>query len=248
MSSMTTPVMLITGGSRGIGAAIARLAARRGHDVALTFVRDSAAAERVAADVRSLGRRVLAIQADVAREADVLRTFTQVDAALGPIGSLICNCAITGKNSRLDEAETRTLREVLEVNVLGAMLCAREAVRRMSARHGGSGGSIVFLSSRAAFYGSPNEYVWYAASKGAIDSFSAGLAREVGREGIRVNTVSPGPIDTEMHRPGRLASVVPNNAMGRAGTADEVAEAVLFLASSAASYVNGANLSVSGGA
>ena len=245
---MTAPVMLITGGSRGIGAAIAQLAAQRGYDVAFTYVRDQAAAARVNDAVRSLGRRALAIKADIGTEADVLRTFGEVDAALGTLSSLVCNCAITGKDSRLDAVATQTLREVLDVNVLGSMLCAREAIRRMSTLHGGVGGSVIFISSRASLYGSPGEYVWYAASKGAIDSLNIGLAREVGKEGIRVNAVSPGPIDTEMHRPGRLERVVPNNAMGRAGTTNEVAEATLFLASAAASYINGANLSVSGGA
>lgn len=244
---MSTPVMLVTGGSRGIGAAIVRLAAQRGCDVAFTFSRDSAAAEQVANDVRAAGRRVCAIKANMADEAQILRSFTQVDNELGRLSALVSNCAITGKNSRLDAALTSTLREVLEVNVLGTMICAREAVLRMSTQHGGAGGNIVLISSRAALYGSPNEYVWYAASKGAIDSFNAGLAREVGRDGIRVNAISPGPIATEMHRPGRLESVIPNNPLARAGTAMEVAEAVLFLTSPAASYVNGANISISGG-
>lgn len=244
---MSTQVMLVTGGSRGIGAAIVRLAAQRGYDVAFTHSRDDAAAEQVANDVRGLGRRVCAIKADMADESQIQSTFAQVDRELGLLTALVNNCAITGRNSRLDEAEISTLREVMNVNVLGPMICSREAVLRMSTKHGGAGGSIVLISSRAALYGSPNEYVWYAASKGAVDSFNAGLAREVGRDNIRVNAVSPGPIATEMHRPGRLESVVPNNPMARAGTAMEVAEAVLFLASPAASYINGANITVSGG-
>ncbi|MFO7276898.1 MAG: SDR family oxidoreductase [Pseudomonadota bacterium] len=244
---MSAPVLLVTGGSRGIGAAVARLAAQQGYDVALTYVRDGDAAERVAGEVRAHGRRALTIRADAGREEDVTRTFAEVDASLGALSVLVYNSAITGRNSRLDEAESATIRHVLEVNVLGAMLHAREAVRRMSTKHGGRGGSIVFLSSRAALYGSPGEYVWYAASKGAIDSLTAGLAREVGREGIRVNAVSPGPIDTDMQAPGRLERVVQINPMGRAGTPEEAAQAVLFLASAAASYVNGANISVSGG-
>lgn len=243
---MQSPVMLITGGSRGIGAAVARLAARKGYDVALTYVRDAQAAAQVVNDVIGLGRRAIAIKTDVALLDDVERTFQEVDA-FGQLSALVCNCAITGKASKLEEADPQTLKEVIDVNVLGAMYCAREAIRRMSTARGGSGGSIVFLSSRAAFYGSPGEYVWYAASKGAIDSLNAGLAREVGRDGIRVNAVSPGPIATEMHRPGRLERVVQTNPMGRAGTADEVAEAVLFLVSEAASYINGANISISGG-
>lgn len=244
---MSAPVLLVTGGSRGIGAAVARLAARQGYDVALTYVRDGDAAERVAEEVCAHGRRALTIRADSGREEDVMRTFAEVDAALGTLSVLVYNSAITGRNSRLDEAESATIRAVLDVNLFGAMLCAREAVRRMSTMRGGRGGSIVFLSSRAAFYGSPGEYVWYAASKGAIDSLTAGLAREVGREGIRVNAVSPGPIATDMQAPGRLERMAQMNPMGRAGTPEEAAQAVLFLASAAASYVNGANISVSGG-
>lgn len=244
---MSTQVMLVTGGSRGIGAAIVRSAAQRGYDVAFTYSRDVAAAEQVANDVRALGRRVCAIKADMADEAQIRNAFAQVDHELGLLTVLVNNCAITGRNSRLDDAEISTLREVMNVNVLAPMICSREAVLRMSTKHGGAGGNIVLISSRAALYGSPNEYVWYAASKGAIDSFNSGLAREVGREGIRVNAISPGPIATEMHRPGRLESVVPNNPLGRAGTAMEVAEAVLFLTSPAASYINGANIAISGG-
>lgn len=244
---MSTPVMLITGGSRGIGAATAKLAAQRGYDVAFTYMRDAAAAQRVADEVKALGRKALAIQADLGQEADVLRTFARVDEEFGPPASLVYNCAITGKTSRLDEVDTATVREVVEVNLIGAILCAREAVKRMSVQHGGAGGTIVLISSRATAYGSAGEYVWYAASKGGVDSLNIGLAREVGREGIRVNAISPGPIETDMHRPGRLARVVPNNPMARAGTAHEVAEAVMFLAGSASSYINGANLSISGG-
>ena len=244
---MSTRVMLVTGGSRGIGAAIVRLAAQRGYDVAFTYSRDDAAANLVADDVRALGRRVCAIKADMADEAQIRSTFARVDSELGALSALVSNCAITGKNSRLDAADISTLREVLNVNVLGTMICAREAVLRMSTQHGGAGGSIVLVSSPAALYGSAGEYVWYAASKGAIDSFNVGLAREVGRDNIRVNAVSPGPIETEMHRPGRLAAVIPNNPMARAGTPMEVAETVLFLVSPASSYVNGANISISGG-
>jgi NAD(P)-dependent dehydrogenase (short-subunit alcohol dehydrogenase family) len=244
---MSAPVILVTGGSRGIGAATARLAAQRGYDVAFTYVRDESAAQRVADDIRALGRRVLALKSNVGSEEDVIRTFAEVDAQLGRIRALVFNSAITGAHSRLDEAATSTLREVIEVNLLGAMYCAREAIRRMSTRHGGNGGSIVFISSRASVYGSPGEFVWYAASKGGIDSLSIGLAREVGREGIRVNVVSPGPIDTQMHRPGRLQQGVEKSPMGRAGQPEEVAEAALFLASDAASYCTGSNLAVAGG-
>ena len=243
---MTKPVLLVTGGSRGIGAAIARLAAVRGHDVALTYAKDEAAARSVVGEITALGSRAIAIKADARSEADTLRAFAEVDR-FGSLAALVFNSAVTGAHSRLDDAATETLREVLDVNVLGALLYAREAIRRISTSHGGSGGTITFLSSRASFYGSPGEYVWYAASKGAIDSLTLGLAREVGREGIRVNAVSPGPIDTQMHRPGRLAVGIERSAMGRAGTPEEVAEAVLFLASTGASYTTGTNLSVAGG-
>ena len=244
---MSTGVMLVSGGSRGIGAAIVKLAARRGYDVAFTYARDPQSAEIVAQDVRAQGRWALPVQSDVGRAEDVASLFEQV-AKFGTLSALVCNGAITGKNSRLDEASIDTMREVLNVNVLGVMLCAREGVLRVSTRHGGAGGSIVLISSRASLYGAAGEYVWYAASKGAIDSFNLGLAREVGREGIRVNAVSPGPIDTQMHRPGRLQQGVEKSPMGRAGTPDEVAEAVLYITSPGASYINGANLSVAGGA
>ncbi len=245
---MSAPVILVTGGSRGIGAATARLAAQRGYDVAFTYVQDVASAEAVRHEIEAAGRRALAIRANMGAEADVVRAFTEIDAQLGKPGALILNSAITGAHSRLDEASTATLREVIDVNLMGAMLCAREGIRRMSTRHGGKGGSIVFISSRASVYGAAGEYVWYAASKGAIDSLSIGLAREVGREGIRVNVISPGPIDTQMHRPGRLQQGIEKSAMGRAGKPEEVAEAALFLASPLASYCNGANLAVAGGA
>jgi NAD(P)-dependent dehydrogenase (short-subunit alcohol dehydrogenase family) len=245
---MSAPVILITGGSRGIGAATARLAAQRGYDVAFTYVRDAASADTVRHEVEAAGRRALAVRANMGVEEDIVRTFTEVDAQLGKPVGLIVNSAITGSHSRLDEASTATLREVVDVNLMGAMLCAREAVRRMSTKHGGMGGSIVFISSRASVYGAPGEYVWYAASKGAIDSLGIGLAREVGREGIRVNVISPGPIDTQMHRPGRLQQGIEKSPMGRAGRPEEVAEAALFLASPLASYCNGANLAVAGGA
>jgi NAD(P)-dependent dehydrogenase (short-subunit alcohol dehydrogenase family) len=240
--------MFIAGGSRGIGAAIARLAAQRGHDVAFTYARETAAADQVVRDIETAGRRALAIKANMGSEEDIVRSFAEVDARLGSPQSLIVNSGITGPNSRLDEASSATLREVIDVNLLGSMFCAREAIRRMSTKHGGSGGSIVFISSRASVYGAAGEFVWYAASKGGIDSLSIGLAREVGREGIRVNVISPGPIDTQMHRPGRLQQGIEKSAMGRAGKPEEVAEAALFLASPLASYCNGANFAVAGGA
>ncbi|MEJ0035508.1 MAG: SDR family oxidoreductase [Gammaproteobacteria bacterium] len=244
---MSAPVILVTGGSRGIGAATAKLAARKGYDVALSYVRDAQAAEKVAAEIRATGRRAAAIRADVSQEEDITKLFAEVDAKLGTLDALVVNSGVNGKPYRLADAPAAQIREVIDVNVTGAMLCAREGVRRMSTRHGGKGGSIVLLSSRATEYGSPGEFVWYAASKAAINAFCVGLAREVGREGIRVNAVSPGPIDTEMLSESRRAVVKDVVPMGRIGTPEEVGEAILFLASSAASYCNGANISVSGG-
>jgi NAD(P)-dependent dehydrogenase (short-subunit alcohol dehydrogenase family) len=213
----------------------------------LTYVKDESAAERVADEIRGAGRRALTVRANAGVERDIVTAFTHIDDALGKPSAVVFNTGITGPNSRFDEVSTTTLREVIDVNLMGAMFCAREAIRRMSTRHGGDGGSIVFISSRATVYGSAGEYVWYAASKGAVDCLGVGLAREVGREGIRVNVVSPGPIDTEIHRPGRLQGVVDRSPMGRAGSPEEVAEAVLYLLSPAASYCNGSNLAVGGG-
>jgi NAD(P)-dependent dehydrogenase (short-subunit alcohol dehydrogenase family) len=244
---MPAPVILVTGGSRGIGAATAKLAARKGYDVALSYVRDEKGAEEVAAEIRGVGRRAVAIRANVSSEEDVTKLFAEVDAKLGSLDTLVANGGVNGKPYRLADAPVAQIREVIDVNVLGAMMCAREAVRRMSTQHGGKGGSIVLVSSRATEYGSPGEFVWYAASKAAVNAFCAGLAREVGREGIRVNAVSPGPIDTEMLNEARRATIKDVVPMGRVGTPEEVAEAILFLASSAASYCNGANISVSGG-
>ena len=186
------------------------------------------------------------MQADTGNESDIERLFAAVDAR-GRLAGLVYNAGITGSHSPLAEAATATIDEVLNVNLRGAILCSRAAIRRMSSRFGGQGGAIVLLSSRATFYGSPAEFVWYAASKGGIDSLVNGLAREVAAEGIRVNAVSPGPIVTEMHRPGKLEVNAKRAPMQRAGTPEEVAETVLFLASDAASYVTGANLAVAGG-
>ena len=244
---MSAPVILITGGSRGIGAGTAKLAARKGYDVALSYVRDQQGAENVAAEIRATGRRAAAIRADVGVEADIVKLFAEVDAQLGTLDVLVVNSGVNGKPYRLAEAPAAQIREVIDVNVTGAMLCAREGVRRMSTRNGGKGGSIVLVSSRVVDYGAPGEFVWYAASKAAINAFCLGLAREVGREGIRVNAVSPGPIDTEMLDAGRRAAVKEVVPLARIGTPEEVGEAILFLASPAASYCTGANLAVSGG-
>lgn len=243
----SAPVLLVTGGSRGIGAAVARLAAARGFDVAVNFRRERAAAEAVIADVRAAGRRGLAVAGDMSREEDVSAVFDAVDGALGPLTHLVYNAGITGKPSRLEDATAETMRAVLDLNVLGALLSAQAAIPRMSCRHGGRGGAIVMLSSAAATLGSAGEYVWYAASKGAIDSLTLGLAKELAADAIRVNAVAPGFIATDIHVPGRLERVIPAVPLQRAGTPEEVAEAVLYLLSDAASYVTGTVLRVAGG-
>ena len=240
------PVLLIAGGSRGIGAATARLAAGQGYDVAVNFKSNSNAAAQVVEAVKAAGRKGVALQGDMAREADIEGVFDAAVKALGPITHFVHSAGIIGPYSRLDEVATETLREVLDLDTLGAMLCLRAAIRRMSTKRGGSGGAVVMLSSMAATIGGAGECVWYAAAKGAIDSLVIGAAREVGKEGVRINAVSPGVIDTDIQPPGRVERVSPLLPMGRAGEADEVAEAILFLLSDAASYVNGANLRVSG--
>jgi len=248
---MPHPVLLITGASRGIGAATARRAAAAGWDVAINYARDAAAAEGVAAEVRALGRRALAVAADVADEAAVLALFARVDAELGPLGGLVNNAGIVDMKARLDEMDVARWQRMWAVNLTGSLLCAREAVRRMSTRHGGAGGAIVNLGSAAARLGSPGLYIDYAMSKGAIDTFTHGLALEVAAEGIRVNAVRPGMIDTDIHatsgdrnRPHAAAQLIP---MQRPGTADEIAAAVVWLLSADASYTTGAILDVSGG-
>jgi NAD(P)-dependent dehydrogenase (short-subunit alcohol dehydrogenase family) len=240
-------IVIITGGSRGIGAAVARMAASRGYDVVINYHSRADAAEAVAADVRGAKRRALAVQGDMASEADIMRLFATVDRELGPADALVNNAGIVSAYGRVDALDGAALALGLAVNVAGYFLCAREAVRRMSTRHGGRGGAIVNVSSRAATVGMPNEYVHYAASKGAVDSMTRGLALEVAAEGIRVNAVSPGLIDTDIQPPGRVARVSPTVPIGRAGRPEEVAEAILWLLSPAASYVTGANLAVTGG-
>lgn len=244
-------VVLVTGGSRGIGAAACRLAARDGWDVAVNFGREREAAEAIVAEVRAAGRRVVALQADVRDEEAVLRLFDQTEEALGPISGLVNSAGITGRISKLMDAPAEEMRRTLEINVMGTLLCCREAVRRMARSRGGTGGSIVNLSSRAADLGSPNEFVWYAASKGAIDSLTIGLAREAGPEGIRVNAVAPGLILTDIHASagdaGRVERLTPAVPLGRPGTAEESAEPIVWLLSEAASYVSGTVVDVGAG-
>lgn len=239
--------MLITGGSRGIGAATARMAADHGYDVALTYKQAKGEAEKVAADIRAKGRRALVIQADAGKEEDALRTFAEVKKEFGALDVLVYNAGISGVEYRLDEAPTAVLKETLDTNLFGCMIHAREAVKVMSTRHGGKGGNIVLIGSRAADYGSPSRYIWYAASKGGVRSFTVGLAREVGEEGIRVISVAPGPIKTGITPPERQALTAQTTALKRVGEPEEVASVVMFAASDASSYVTGAEILVGGG-
>jgi NAD(P)-dependent dehydrogenase (short-subunit alcohol dehydrogenase family) len=241
------PVLLIAGGSRGIGAATARMAAKRGYDVAVNYKSNAKAAASVVDDVTKAGRKAIALQGDMAKEADIERVFDEAAAALGPITHFVHSSGIPGKNSRLDAASAATIRDVIDVNLYGGILCARAAVRRMSTALGGQGGSIVMLGSIASVTGGAGEYVFYAAAKGGIDSLTIGLAREVAKEGVRINTVRPGPTVTEIHEPGRLERITPLLPMARPGQPDEVAETILFLLSDAASYITGAVINVSGG-
>ena len=244
---MSARTMLITGGSRGIGAATARMAAEHGYDVALTYKQSKAEAEGVAAEIRDRGRRALVIQADAGNEQDAIRTFAKVIDAFGYLDVLVYNAGISGAWQRLDEVETATIRSTLDTNLFGCIVHAREAVKIMSPRHGGKGGNIVLLSSRAATYGAAGRYVWYAASKGGVNSFAVGLAREVGEEGIRVNAVSPGPIRTGITPPEIQAVTAQATALKRAGEPHEVASVIMFLAGDASSYVTGTEVLVGGG-
>jgi NAD(P)-dependent dehydrogenase (short-subunit alcohol dehydrogenase family) len=248
---VTGKVLIVTGASRGIGAATARLAAGRGYDVCVNYQADRDAAEAVVANIEAAGGRAIAVQADVANEAQVERLFETVDRELGQLGALVNNAGLAGRFSRLDEADSETIRRVIEVNVLGLITCSRAAVRRLSPRHGGAGGAIVNLTSGAATIGSPGEYVWYAASKGAVDSFTLGLGKELAGEGIRVNGVAPGFVETEIHAasgmPDRVKEQGHTVPIGRAAQPEEIAETILWLLSDQASYVTGAVLRVAGG-
>ena len=244
-------VVLVTGGSRGIGAETALLAARKGYAVAVNYARQSAAADDVVGRIRASGGKAIAVQGDVAQEDQVLAMFAQVDAQLGRLTALVNNAGVVDVPARVDEMSAQRLKRMFDINVIGSMLCAREAVRRMSTRHGGRGGAIVNVSSAASRLGSPAQYVDYAASKGAIDAFTIGLAKEVAAEGIRVNAVRPGLIDTGIHASGGLPDRVRDLAhevpMKRGGSAQEVAQAILWLMSPEASYTTMSLVEVSGG-
>jgi NAD(P)-dependent dehydrogenase (short-subunit alcohol dehydrogenase family) len=243
--------LIVTGGGRGIGAAIARLAARHGYAIAVNYVADEGAARGVVREIERNNGRASAIRADVSREHEVVQLFENAQRDLGQIVALVNNAGITGGFSRLEDVKTETVERVLAVNVTGALLCAREAVRRMSKRRGGAGGAIVNISSRAAQLGSPGEWIHYAMTKGAIDTLTIGLSREAASDGIRVNAVAPGLVETDIHaaagdpdRPRRMAAGIP---LGRGAKPEEIAEAVLWLLSPSATYVTGAILAVSGG-
>lgn len=243
--------LIVTGASRGIGAAVATLAGERGYAVAVNFATSEAEAMQVVGEIVAGGGRAVSIQADVSREEQIIRMFETAERELGPIKGLVNNAGVTGGFARVDEVSSAAIANVFAVNIGGTILCSREAVRRMSTRRGGTGGAIVNISSRAAHTGAAGEWVHYATSKGAIDSFTIGLAREVATEGIRVNAVAPGLVDTGLHAangdPNRLQRLMGTIPMGRAGAPREVAEGVLWLLSSAASYTTGAILQIGGG-
>ena len=244
-------VLLITGGSRGIGAATALLAARQGYAVAVNYTVNSLAADEVVRQIRASGGMAVTVQADVSKEADVLAMFKKVDAKLGRLTALVNNAGVVDTASRVDAMSLERLQRMFAINVFASFVCAREAIKRMSTQHGGTGGAIVNVSSAASRLGSPGQYVDYAAAKGAIDTFTIGLAKEVASEGIRVNAVRPGIIETDIHAsgglPDRARDVAPQVPMQRAGSAEEVAESIVWLLGESSSYTTGALLDVTGG-
>ena len=245
------PTLLVTGGSRGIGAATALLAAQRGYAVAVNYTTNSLAADEVVRQIRAQGGNAITVQADVSDEAQIMAMFQKIDAKLGRLTALVNNAGVVDVAARVDEMSVARLKRMFDINVLGSFVCAREAVKRMSTRFGGSGGVIVNVSSAAARLGGGGQYVDYAASKGAIDTFTVGLAKEVACEGIRVNAVRPGIIETEIHasggQPDRIRKMAPQVPMQRAGSAEEVAQAIMWLLSGDASYTTGTLLDVTGG-
>jgi NAD(P)-dependent dehydrogenase (short-subunit alcohol dehydrogenase family) len=250
VSGQSSSVAVVTGGSRGIGRAVSLMLAERGYAVCLSYVSDAGAAQAVVDAITATGGKAVAVRSDVGVEADVLALFDAADK-LGPVKALVNNAGVVDVACRVADMDVARLQRMMTTNIVGSFLCAREAVRRMSTKRGGQGGAIVNLSSAAARLGGPGQYVDYAASKGAIDTLTLGLAREVAGEGIRVNAVSPGIIDTDIHasggQPDRVARLGPDQPMGRAGTAEEVAAPVVWLLSEEATYVTGANLDVAGG-
>ena len=245
-------VLLITGGGRGIGAATARLAVSAGFSVAINYLSDSTAANMLVQELNTAGANAILVQGDVSKLEDIQRIFDQTEAAFGQVTALVNNAGMTGLSSRLDDADPQTILDTIALNVNGTILASREAVKRMSSRHGGQGGVIINVSSGASTLGSPGEYTWYAASKGAVDSFTIGLGRELAEENIRVVAVAPGLTETELHarstgEPARVKRMTPMIPMKRAGSAEEIAQAIMFALSDAASYITATTIRVSGG-